>query len=359
MQKSTRVKNRLTVPFFIVICSQISVLAFPLNFVNRNMEASTSSSLAAKKRGARVAFVGNSIQYFNDMPRFLTRLSRQAHSQTVVNDEPYGAFIGTQDSCFRGGVNLVELWREGNGMLKYGFASEAALIGCNSDGSNTYDVGAPTVKDLLTRQDWDFVVLNDHTQGPARKDTRDATVDVLTKEYARILSKSRAVPIIIETASYRLEGINNSHDLGTTEEFQLKVREGVQSYLDAMSWAAPTSSLPRIAPVGTAYLHVRENSFQLWEQLFDSFDNFHPSPKGTFLQSCVIFYTMFSCPPPLPLTVKEMADLWKDARMMNSANRTKGYEVMPLPTVEEANYLCSVAEYICERKPASSSKSNL
>ena len=356
---SLRIKSRLVVPFFIVICSHISVLAFQFNFINLNMEASASSLPSDKKRGARVAFVGNSIQYFNDTPRFLTRLCRRANSQRTVLDKPYAAFIETQDSCFRGGVNLVELWQQGNGMLKHGFASEAAITGSDNDGSNCYDVGAPTVKDLLTRQDWDFVVLNDHTQGPARDDTRDATIDILTKEYARLLSKSRAVPIIIETASYRLEGINNSQDLGTTEEFQRRVRKGVQSYVDALSGHASILSSPRIAPVGTAYLHVRDNNFQLWEQLFDSFDNFHPSPKGTFLQGCVLYYTMFSRPPPLPSTVEDIVELWKDARMMNGVNRTKGYEVMPLPTVEEANYLCSVAELICQREPASSSKSNL
>ena len=309
--------------------------------------ADMSSSLSSKKRGARVAFVGNSIQYFNDTPRFLTRLSRQTQSHAAIPDEPYDAFIQCQDSCFRGGVNLVGLWQQGNGMLKHGYASVTAINGADDDGKMLYDVGSPTVQDLLAQEDWDFVVMNDHTQGPTRKGTRDATIDTLIKCYAPLIAKCGAVPIIIETAAYRLEGINNSHDLGNTQTFQQKVRQGVRSYLDAIQTELPEAISPRLAPVGAAYLNVFKNNFALWEQLFDSFDNFHPSPKGTFLQGCVLYHTMFSSLPPIPQTDEEIAELWRDARMMNCVNRTDGYEVMPLPTVEEATYLCHVVKLIC------------
>jgi hypothetical protein len=251
-----------------------------------------------RKRGARVAFVGNSIQYFNDTPRFLTRLSRHAHS--LLADKPFNAFIEHQDSCFRGGTNLVELWQRGNGMLKHGYASEAAITGIDEDGNSVYDVGALTVEDLL-QHEWDFIVFNDHTQGPARKNTRDATIDVLVNKYIPLIAKSKAVPIIIETAAYRYEGINNSQDLGTTIEFQKKVRDGILCYIDVLDSELP-SVRPKIAPVGAAFLHVQKENVGLWEQLFDSFDNFHPSPKGTFLQGCVLFYTMFGSSPPLPST---------------------------------------------------------
>ena len=303
---------------------------------------------SSSTRDSQVAFIGNSIQYFNDTPRFLVRLSRQAGSITTIH----------QDSCFRGGVNLVELWEQGNGMLKHGFASEAAVSGTDDNGNKIYDVGAATVEELIARKEWDFIVINDHTQGPARVETRDATIDILTRRYAPLIAKSRAVSIIIETPAYRLEGINNSHDLGTTKEFQHKVREGVQKYLEVLKLELPQSIPPRIAPVGTAYSHIRENNFELWEQLFDSYDSFHPSPKGTFLQGCVLFYTMFSNLPPIPTTSEAVEDLWSDARMMNNARRKKGYEEMPFPTLEEVNYFCHVAQLVCEKEMNGMSQSN-
>ncbi|KAL7490267.1 hypothetical protein ACHAW6_016029 [Cyclotella cf. meneghiniana] len=318
------------------------------------MDATANSSntnlLNSKKPGARVAFLGNSIQYFNDTPRFMVRLSRQTGVSKADLNTPYDAFIAHQDSCFRGGVNLVGLWQKGNGMINHGFTSEAAIIEVNENGDNIYDVGSATVQDLLTQNEWDFIVMNDHTQGPARVESRDATREILMKCYAPLIVANQAIPIIIETAAYRFEGINNSRDLGTVYEFQQKVREGVSSYLEALRTKLPPSILPRIAPVGAAYLHVRDNNFGLWEQLFDSYDNFHPSPKGTFLQGCVLYYTMFLSPPQIPSTEEEVADLWKDSRMMNWANTRQGYEIMPLPTAEEAKYLCQVAIFICDRE---------
>jgi hypothetical protein len=353
--------DQLAALLFVAICSDILAFVFqPILYhkqksslsVELKMESDTSFS--TNKRGARVAFIGNSIQYFNDTPRFLTNLSRQTNSYATIPDKPYDAFIECQDSCFRGGVSLVGVWQQGNAMLKHGYASNAAISGIDEDGNNIYDVGAPTVQDLMRQKEWDFVVMNDHTQGPARVETREATIDILVEKYAPLISKSQAVPVVIETAAYRYRGINNSQDLGTTQEFQQKVKEGVQKYIEVLRANLPSSISPLLAPVGAAYLYVHDNDLELWEQLFDSFDNFHPSPKGTFLQGCVLFYTMFSCLPPLPSTEQDMIVLWKDARMMNCVGRTEGYETMSLPSVEEANYLCHVAEVVCR-----GSKSNL
>ncbi|KAL3796860.1 hypothetical protein HJC23_008813 [Cyclotella cryptica] len=309
------------------------------------------SLLYSKKRGARVAYLGNSIQYFNDTPRFMIRLSRQAVVNNANPKEPYDAFIEHQNSCFRGGANLGRLWREGNGMLNHGFASKTAIMKVTDDGDNIiYDVGSPTVEDLLALKDWDFIVMNDHTQGPARLESRNAAREILMEKYAPLIAANQAISIIIETVAYRFEEINGSRDLGTVYEFQQKVREGVLSYVDALRTKLPPFISPRIAPVGAAYLHVHEHNFVLWEQLFDSYDSFHPSPKGTFLQGCVLHYSMFLSPPQIPSTEEGIADLWKDARMMNWVGKKQGYEIMPLPTVEEAKYLLQVSIFVCDRE---------
>ena len=99
-----------------------------------------------------------------------------------------------------------------------------------------------------------------------------------------------------------------------------------------------------MAPVGTAFYYVHKNNRPLWEELFDPFDNFHPSPIGTYLQGCVLHCTMFGTPPPLPKTTEEIADLWEGARVMHHVKTGKNRR---LPSVEEAKYLRNVAAEIC------------
>ncbi|KAL7545809.1 hypothetical protein ACHAWF_009162 [Thalassiosira exigua] len=284
--------------------------------------------------GARVAFLGNSILYYNDTPRFLVNLGQGA--------------IEHQDSCLRGGTNLVQLWTLGNGMRKHGFATEAARIGNSLEGNDAYDVGAPNVKALLAcgegRERWDCVVFNDHTQGPARSSSRDATRSILLERYLPLILENEATPIIVETAAYRYPEINNSKDLGSTYEFQRRVKEGVESYVEALRSGLPSSLSPRMAPVGTAYLRVREENRPLWEELFDPHDHFHPSPIGTFLQGCVLHCIIFGTSPPLPGTEEEIRALWKNARMMHNV---KTGNDRCLPTVHEAEYLWNVANDIC------------
>ncbi len=338
-----------------------------------NSEDDTLVAWRQRPRGdheARVAFLGNSIQYYNDCPRFLANLSNGA--------------ISHQDSCFRGGATLATLWEKGNGMGRTFATKNAELIAMKEEDGNeknylvgavgspvvVYDVGSPTVIDLLRCDDvedeellfadsgvderrsttsptrWDFVVMNDHTQGPARASSRKANEKVLLEKYLPLIAKNHATPIIIETHAYRYPGINNSADLGNVYEFTKSVREGVQSYVEALQSKLPQSIRPRLAPVGTAFLHVHDDNHEVWEGLFDSHDHFHPSPSGTFLQGCVLHWTMFGSPPPLSRTEDEIKDLWKDARVMHDIrNGDKG---TPLPTLNVVEYLWNVAAKICE-----------
>ena len=79
------------------------------------------------------------------------------------------------------------------------------------------------------------MVLNDHTQGPARDESRRQSLEVLLEKYLPLIYENKSTPIIIETAAYRYPGINHSEDLGKTpREFQERVREGVLSYVEAL-----------------------------------------------------------------------------------------------------------------------------
>ena len=304
----------------------------------------------------RVAFIGNSIQYYNDCPRFVANLS----SHRIIEH---------QDSYLRGGANLSELW---DGMahgaphwasMRNAFATEEEMMMMNADGggaadgggSNDHncDVGSPTVQALLgcdpnnKKDRWDYVVINDHTQGPAREESRKATQQILLDKYLPLIIDNGATLIIIETAAYRYPGVHGSEDLGSTQDFQQKIRQGVQSYIHALRTKLPETIQPRMAPVGTAFLHVHEDNNKVWESLFDPFDHFHPSPSGTFLQGCVLHWTMFDSPPPLPRSDEEIRDLWKDARVMHDVKKN-GDQGPPFPTMIEAEYLWNVAKIICE-----------
>ena len=296
--------------------------------------------------GANVAFIGNSIQYYNDCPRFLVNLGKGS--------------ISHQDSFLRGGANLSELWNGSAGgaphwaSMRNGFSGNddlgsptvLALFGC--DDAEVFADSISEYKEGRCRLQWDFVVLNDHTQGPARSNSWKTMRDVLLDKYLPLISDSGATPIVIETAAYRYPAIHNSEDLGSTREFQKLVREGVQSCVEAMRTELPPSSRPRMAPVGTAFLYVHDNNHELWEGLFDPYDNFHPSPSGTFLQGCVLHWTMFGSPPPLPRAEEDIADLWKDARVMHDIRN--GEFGAPLPSLKVAEYLWNVSYVVCTER---------
>ena len=123
-----------------------------------------------------------------------------------TTSEPEVNRIEYQDSCLRGGTNLSELWEQGNAMSRHGFRTEAARIIGKSDNdedddSDVYDVGSTTVKTLLECKEgekkWDYVIFNDHTQGPARVASRQRTEQTLLENYLPLLRKNEAVPIIM------------------------------------------------------------------------------------------------------------------------------------------------------------------
>ncbi|KAL7494236.1 hypothetical protein ACHAWT_008490 [Skeletonema menzelii] len=285
--------------------------------INNAIVHDSQTEHSENRNGINVAFLGNSILYFNDTPRFLFNLSNHK--------------IRHQNSCLRGGTTLTELYTLGNGMKRHGFATDNALME-----NGEHDVGSPTVQDLLQSKDnskWDVVVMNEHTQGPARQSTREEFHSTLLQQYMPLISTNNptATVIFVETAAYRLQGINNSDDLGTTQQFQQSVREGIQSYIQLLHHDNYTSISARMAPVGTAFLHVYNDNHELWTKLFDPWDNFHPSPTGTFLQGCVLHCTIFGIPPTVPRTNEEIAALWKDARMMHP--KKKGSDGVALPSV--------------------------
>tara|TARA_B100000524_G_scaffold81852_1_gene37619 strand:- start:8045 stop:8878 length:834 start_codon:yes stop_codon:yes gene_type:complete len=267
----------------------------------------------------RVAFLGNSILYFNDCPRLLEAISA-----------PDVRFV--HDCCLQGGANLAKLLAKGSNMFQPSEASE------RDDG--THDVGATTVEGLLEQAGgWDFVIVQDHTQAPARSKTQLEGINVLKNELAPMIDSTGAIPILLATHAYR-EPVKGSEEFGTVPEFTRALRDGYSKYASTLAIALPEDKTPRVAPFGTAMLRVHEERPALWRELFDS-DNFHLSPIGTFLEACVLHHTIFGKPPPVPS--EPIAQLWARSRRMGRP----GEPPLRFPSAEECEYLRNVATRVC------------
>ena len=131
--------------FIIVISLASCALLLSFSSTSQPIADHLFSNAWNETRDLKVAFVGNSIQYYNDFPRLMEAIS--------------GYHI-TQNSCLRGGATLSTILTRGNGM-KTKFKSSNAKTE-----SGGYDIGAPNVYDLLVgdySDDWDYIVLNDRT----------------------------------------------------------------------------------------------------------------------------------------------------------------------------------------------------
>lgn len=277
------------------------------------------SSSSRSSSSVRVAFLGNSILYFNDCPRLLQQMLETRHSHVE------------QDSCLRPSANLSRLWKDGNGMHKR-FRTLAAL----RDDGVSYDFGASTVQELLLRNivansdSWDFIVLNDHTRAPVHHETKNATKEILSKHYVELFGSSKV--ILLQTAAYREPKIHDSEDLGSFEEFSTRLQTGYNEYALFLKKLGVEC---QVAPFGQAVRHLHSHNPDLWRKTYSS-DSFHPSPHGTWMMACVLFCTLLRQPPP-PYN----PGWWKSSRFFESPP-------MPLPTHGEGQELRRVACFVCE-----------
>jgi hypothetical protein len=357
-----------------------------------------------------IAMIGNSMQYFNDFPRYLEMISRGKIQQ---------------NSCLHGGASISSLLLDGNAMFPQ-FGTEKSLIGYD-EGSTTdsakskpiYDFGACTVPQLLlgfderihdpgyaislddmnntnpcrnadatylhyaistfehhsihnrTNSDielvstetsytphypstWDYVFINDNTMNPARGPTREHAMATLERFYVPWLQQTRATPIFLWTHAYTPRTITNTllstppappRDMtGLTDigNFTSLTRVGYQAYIDLLELYLPAEQKPKLAPVGLAFLAVYDDNREIWNLLFHS-DGIHASPSGTFLQGCIVYYTIFNTMPDYDFIIRhDMSSLWDNARMMQHYWEPPN----PYPTVEHAKYLYRIAEKI-------------
>ena len=335
----------------------------------------------------RVAFVGNSIVFVNDLPRFVEALGENHY---IV-----------QDSCLHGSLSLMSLAYRGNGMLNK-WKTNAALIQGDKKNNRIYDFGACSVPQLLLGHDeefysensgkfsdgknpctvnpnylqfreslhpdpreqmhWDFVVLNDQSRYPMTYKRRGKSVMALQEIYAPLLNMVQATAVFLVTYGYVAQaaqyvdddrmGWKNFSPTETEEDMPYMTSllyYGYQEYQQALERKGVTG---RLAQVGLAFLTVWEEDIELWRRLF-FYDGMHPSPLGTYLQGCVVYTTIRQQLPPMSLRIEQVSRLWQNARRMHQKNRgyiSKEDEStllpMPLPTRDEARYLSEVCKRV-------------
>jgi hypothetical protein len=373
--------------------------------------------------------IGNSMQYFNDFPRYLETIS-----QGRVR----------QNSCLHGGASISSLLVDGNAMYPQ-FETQNALIGYDdlSTGttSNTdthsqhvrqrpiYDYGACTVSQLLIGTDdrihdpgyatsrddynntnpcrvdptylqyaistfehheihsrtnhdlqlvssdrtpihgkdddkdndddhytpsypmkWDYILINDNTMNPARGPTRQHALATLERFYVPWIQQTGATPIFLWTHAYTpatttATTSSTPRDMTGLEDignFTSLTRVGYQDYIDLLQLYLPVEQTPKLAPVGLAFLAIYDDNIDIWKSLFHS-DGIHASPSGTFLQGCIVYYTIFDRMPDYRYIVRnDMSGLWYNARMMQHYWEPTN----PFPTIEHAKYLYHIAKRI-------------
>jgi hypothetical protein len=331
----------------------------------------------------RLAIVGNSLIYFNDLPRLLEAM---AHGRLH------------QESCLHGNADFSSHLWYGNGMHNKWRTEQARIW--DADGE-IYDFGACTVQELLFGEDeriteqwiidasnstyvpqqeweyeleddgtnpclvdqaykeyrearflangpprWDFVLLNDNTRSPCCTTQRGASMELLEDVYLPWFEEIQATPIFMVTYSYWASKRDMS-GLTDIPTFASLTYNGYQDYYQLAKTYLPSALKPRIAPVGLAFLLVWEENPSLWEDLMH-YDEIHLSPSGTFLEACVVYHTIFgTLPDPSVFQGHDGPNqLWQYARRMAPIEDV----FKPLPTRQVAEYLYHIASRICVRK---------
>ena len=321
----------------------------------------------------QVAFIGNSVQYFNDFPRFMEAIS----GDHVV-----------QNSCLHEYATIFTIVQSGNGMLKK-FNTEKARVG--DDSSNLFDYGACTVHQLLFGYDgflygdwksynasttgttysgayndglnpcyadasyltyittqflnnpikWDYVVINDDPETPGSSESRQKSLESLMSTYASWFAQTGAIPVFLDTPAY-WSTFKNLSTFENVPTFTSLTYEGYREYAGLLGSFLPAIQKPLIAPVGIAFLAVWEDDYQMWTKLFH-YDEINLSPHGTFLQGCVVHHSLFGHLPRKDVALPDsISSLFSRARRMQPPSHHR----KEWPTRDEALYLYNIAKKV-------------
>jgi len=210
-----------------------------------------------------VCFLGNSFTSYNDLPGTVAELLISGGvARKIVTGR-----------CIRSGASLDDLMKHGG--------QRSSEEPWNREWSDS----ASTVKELLQRRPWDFIVIQDNSRSAAGGE-KAWNVDALGRMVPDILA-SGATVILYKTHAYRSRNAVST-DYGEHDEMLTKLTEGYAAYEKVLRDAGVQH---RLAPAGDAWALARNEDQDLWRRFFCG-DDFHAGPVGTYVSSCVVFATL-------------------------------------------------------------------
>ena len=265
--------------------------------------ASTALAARRRRRGReskklgrmRVAFLGNSYTYFNELPTVLATLAALTPARIKLHHA----------SVTPGGSSLAD----------HATRSKAS--------------GAATAAMLAEAPGWDYVVLQDQSQTPGGGMDGDSgagvgvakakSIAALKAFYAPAIAAARATPVLYSTWGRHGGDPYNAEccGYGTFEGMAEQTSAGYVAYAAALREAAPASA-PLIVPAGRAFELVHEACAEplandslftsLYQQraldadnnddcVIHEADSGHPSPLGTYLIACTFVAAMLRQSP--------------------------------------------------------------
>ena len=188
----------------------------------------------------KILFIGNSYTYFNDMPKTLERICRE------------NGFELTTDSVTKGG---------------YSFAHFLSA-------ENEYGV---RVRDLLSREKYDYVVLQEQSLRPAY--SRDTFIECLGG-LLPLIKENGATPLLYETwgRANGAEALKERND--THETMHAKIKEGYEQAGEKY---------------GVKVIHAGDRLHEAYlrgEAVYNE-DGSHPSPLGSEIVAREFFRELF------------------------------------------------------------------
>jgi len=226
----------------------------------------------------RVLFVGNSYTYYNDLPLMFRSLAKVAQPELNVEVR----------AITEGGISLGETWHKRE------------------------------LQEALEREKWDYVVLQEHSMlGWAYRDGEEIVNDPAyfwqsLQLYAPKIRRAGAVPVLYLTWSR-------------------KAKPEAQVELDYAYAAGAREIKAKVAPVGRAWLGIRQNEPEI--ELFAN-DGSHPTLAGSYLAACVFVTTLVGsrCPAmPVPAGVSAEQATALQAAADDSDDDWKKVSALPTP----------------------------
>jgi hypothetical protein len=217
-------------------------------------------STAPPRKTVRLAWVGNSFVYYNNLPQMLACLLKYD------------------------GIN---------------FKQKRVLVGGQSLHGHSQD---PSVSNLLAQNQWDYVVLQDNSAVPGGCDEHklNESITALRDVFSPLLPKSGSGRVLLYSSWGHKVGSpvleKYAEQYPSFEVMNEKTAAGYCVYKTVLKQAFLDVA---IVPVGRAFSCVYQSDVEqgrdpdaplsLFSRLFAP-DSFHPSPLGTFLSACVFHH---------------------------------------------------------------------